>query len=151
MKKIFNFVLTGGPCGGKSTAINKIYQDLSERGYKVLIVPETATELINSGITVNFVGSVRFQEILFYKQLKKEAKDLTVQIEELNNPEYLASYARENYSYSKDGEYIIKLNNKEKEVKKVDKDIKVDYVVVGISIFVVVFFTSIILRGRKSK
>ena len=68
MKKIFNFVLTGGPCGGKSTAINKIYQDLSERGYKVLIVPETATELINSGITVNFVGSVRFQEILFYKQ-----------------------------------------------------------------------------------
>ena len=86
-----------------------------------------------------------------YKQLKKEAKDLTVQIEELNNPEYLASYARENYSYSKDGEYIIKLNNKEKEVKKVDKDIKVDYVVVGISIFVVVFFTSIILRGRKSK
>ena len=86
-----------------------------------------------------------------YKQLKKEAKDLTIQIEELNNPEYLASYARENYLYSKDGEYIIKLNNKEKEVKKVDKDIKVDYVVVGISIFVVIFFTSIILRGRKRK
>ena len=86
-----------------------------------------------------------------YKQLKKEAKDLTVQIEELNNPEYLASYARENYLYSKDGEYIIKLNSKEKEVKKVDKDIKVNYVVVGISIFVVIIFTSIMIRGRKSK
>ena len=72
MKKIFNFVLTGGPCGGKSTAINKIYQDLSERGYKVLIVPETATELISSGITVGLVGNIRFQELLFEKQLKKE-------------------------------------------------------------------------------
>ena len=86
-----------------------------------------------------------------YKELKEEAKELNIQIEELNNPEYLASYARENYSYSKDGEYIIKLNNKDKEIKKVDSDIKVNYVVVGASIFVVIIFTAIILRSKKSK
>lgn len=86
-----------------------------------------------------------------YKQLKKEARELNIQIEELNDPEYLASYARENYSYSKDGEYIIKLNDKDEEIKKVDSDIKINYVVVGLSIFVVIIFTSIVLRGKKSK
>lgn len=86
-----------------------------------------------------------------YKKLKKEAKELNIQIEELNNPEYLASYARENYSYSKAGEYIIKLNNKDKEIKKVDNDIEINYVVIGSSIIVVIIFTTIILRGKKSK
>ena len=84
-----------------------------------------------------------------YKNLKKEEKDLTVKIDQLNNPEYLASYARENYSYSKDGEYIIKLKDKDKKVKKVENDIKVNYVIIGLGIFVVVIFTSIIIRGGK--
>ena len=86
-----------------------------------------------------------------YKNLKREAKDLKVEIEELNNPEYLASYARENYSYSKDGEYIIKLNKKDKEIKEVKDDIKINYIVVGLSIFVIIVFMSIILRGKKKK
>ena len=81
--------------------------------------------------------------------LKKEEKDLNVQIEQLNDPEYLASYARENYSYSKDGEYIIKLKDKDKKIKKVESDIKVNYVIIGLGIFVVVIFTSVILRGGK--
>ena len=86
-----------------------------------------------------------------YKKLKKEAKELKVQIEELNNPEYLASYARKNYSYSKDGEYIIKLKDKEEDIKKIDSDIKINYVVVGISIFVIILFMVIILRSGKKK
>lgn len=122
MKKIFNFVLTGGPCGGKSTAINKIYQDLSERGYKVLIVPETATELINSGITVNFVGSVRFQEILFYKQLKKE--ELYRQVaSELKNDKVVILYDRglvDGRAYMTQNVYesiLKKFNTNEAEIK----------------------------------
>lgn len=43
-------VLTGGPCGGKTTAINEIQSIFEERGYKVIVVPEAATILINSGI-----------------------------------------------------------------------------------------------------
>ena len=86
-----------------------------------------------------------------YKKLKKNEKDLKVQIEQLNDPEYLASYARKNYSYSKDGEYIIKLNKKEKEIKKVNNNIQLNYIIIGLSIFVIIVFASVIFRGKKDK
>ena len=44
-------VLTGGPCAGKTTAQNWISNYFSKRGYTVLFVPETATELISNGVT----------------------------------------------------------------------------------------------------
>lgn len=43
-------VLTGGPCAGKTTSIQAIEKEFTEKGYQVLIVPEAATILINSGI-----------------------------------------------------------------------------------------------------
>ncbi len=42
--------LTGGPCGGKTTSIQTIEEEFKEKGYHVIIVPEAATILINSGI-----------------------------------------------------------------------------------------------------
>lgn len=42
---IQKIVLTGGPCAGKSTAMSWIQNSFTERGYKVLIVPETATDI----------------------------------------------------------------------------------------------------------
>jgi thymidylate kinase len=47
---ILKIALTGGPCGGKTTSIEKIEEEFSEKGYNILIVPEAATILINSGI-----------------------------------------------------------------------------------------------------
>ena len=64
MKKIFHLVLTGGPCAGKSTAITKVFDELTQKGYSVLIVPETATEIILSGVTPTLIGNVSFQEII---------------------------------------------------------------------------------------
>ena len=46
-----NIVLTGGPCGGKSTALADLKKCLAERGYKVFIIEESATKLISQGIT----------------------------------------------------------------------------------------------------
>ena len=46
MKTIKKIVITGGPCSGKSTMLNLIENTFKEKGYKVLIVSETATELI---------------------------------------------------------------------------------------------------------
>ena len=43
-------VLTGGPCAGKTTALTWINNYFSTRGYTVLFVPETATELISNGV-----------------------------------------------------------------------------------------------------
>lgn len=43
------------------------------------------------------------------KELKTEEDYLKNEIVKLKDPDYLARYARENYMYSKNGEYIIKV------------------------------------------
>lgn len=45
-------LLTGGPCAGKSTAIAAISQDLTQLGYKVLVVPEAATIIMKGGAMI---------------------------------------------------------------------------------------------------
>lgn len=53
-----------------------------------------------------------------YTELKKDEKELRTEIDRLQDPDYIARYARENYSYSKNGEYIIKLNEEDEEKKE---------------------------------
>ena len=48
--RIYRIVITGGPCAGKSSALEHIRQELSPLGWTVLVMSETATELISSGI-----------------------------------------------------------------------------------------------------
>ena len=43
------------------------------------------------------------------KELQKEEEELKADVERLQDPVYVARYAREKYLYSKDGEFIIKL------------------------------------------
>ena len=87
-----------------------------------------------------------------YKKLKKEAEQLEIEIDELNDPNYLAKYAREHYSYSKDGEYIIKLQDKEEQIEDIEEQINVKYIIVGIVIFMtIMFFIIIKISHRKNK
>ena len=72
MSDFKSIVITGGPCAGKTTGIVSIEENLSKLGYQVLIVPETASELILNGITPQNVGGLEFQYILFEKQLHKQ-------------------------------------------------------------------------------
>lgn len=46
---IKRIVLTGGPCGGKTTALEHIQQHFSKLGYKVFTVPEVPTLITASG------------------------------------------------------------------------------------------------------
>ena len=73
-KRIWNLVITGGPCSGKSSVLSKVKQELTNLGYYVLIIPETATELISNGISPfnNSLDLFTFQHLLFEKQLHKE-------------------------------------------------------------------------------
>ena len=65
--------LTGGPCGGKSTAMSILTQVLSTRGYKVIVCPESPTELILNGIVPDTeISMIDFQYINLSKQLRKE-------------------------------------------------------------------------------
>lgn len=50
MKKMVKIVVTGGPCGGKSTALARIKELAEGYGYRVLTVGESATELIGGGV-----------------------------------------------------------------------------------------------------
>jgi cell division protein DivIC len=86
-----------------------------------------------------------------YKKLKDDAEELKIQINQLHDPEYLAKYARENYSYSKEGEYIIKLNEKEEKIKKINHSINKEYIVLGLSGFIILIFIYIIGKGLRKK
>ena len=86
-----------------------------------------------------------------YVKLQKEADDLQIEINKLNNPEYLARYAREKYSYSKEGEYIIKLNNTKNELNVVKDNLNINYVVIVLSGVIFLIFIYIISRARKKE
>ena len=73
MPKITKIVLTGGPCAGKSTAMSWIQNAFTERGYTVLFVPETATELITGGVAPWTCGSnLDYQCCQMRLQIEKE-------------------------------------------------------------------------------
>ena len=56
-------------------------------------------------------------------ELKENADDLKNEIEKLKDPEYLARYARSEYSYSKSkGEYVIQINEDEENVIQITKE-----------------------------
>lgn len=72
-KKIVKIVLTGGPCAGKTTAMNWIQNNFQKQGYKVLFISETATELITSGLTPwEAKTNLDFQSSVLDLQLAKE-------------------------------------------------------------------------------
>lgn len=71
--EITKIVITGGPCGGKSKSLGRIKEVFSARGYTVLTIAETATELIRGGIAPWTCGtSADFQRMLFLLQIEKE-------------------------------------------------------------------------------
>lgn len=75
-KSITRIVLTGGPAAGKTTLISRILKEFrQEDGWKVITIPETATELI-SGFGIrpfgNCVSMEDFQYFVIADQLHKE-------------------------------------------------------------------------------
>lgn len=70
---IKKFVITGGPCGGKTTAIEWIKKHFGQKGYHSIVVPETATQLISSGVEPwKFEKGVDYQRLQMTLQLEKE-------------------------------------------------------------------------------
>ncbi|XP_018332814.2 TRPL translocation defect protein 14-like [Agrilus planipennis] len=49
-KKAYRLVLTGGPCGGKTTGQARLCTFFENMGWKVFRVPETATVLLSGGV-----------------------------------------------------------------------------------------------------
>ena len=72
-KSIHKIVLTGGPCSGKSTAMSWLQTEFAKKGYLVLFVPETASELIVGGVAPwNIDTNQDFETLILKHQLNKE-------------------------------------------------------------------------------
>ncbi len=70
IKKI---VISGGPCGGKSSAMKYIKESFSLLGYRVLFIHESASELISGGIAPWTCGtSDQYQLCQLRYQIEKE-------------------------------------------------------------------------------
>lgn len=50
----FKFVLTGGPCGGKTTSLARLSSYLRERGFEVMTAPEAFTILAGNGFRMDY-------------------------------------------------------------------------------------------------
>ena len=79
--KVYRIVLTGGSSGGKTSALSRIVSTFSSnslgkddaRGFTVLVVNESATELMTNGIRVgDSLDPVSYQRAIIATQLFKE-------------------------------------------------------------------------------
>lgn len=90
-----------------------------------------------------------------YIKQQEKSDYLKNEIIKLNDPEYLAKFARENYSYSKDGELIIKIDEKVDEEVNVEDNIQeknnewLIYGIIGLALLIFYLFIRM-LRKRDS-
>lgn len=90
-------------------------------------------------------------------ELKDKEVDLNQEISKLKDDDYLARYAREEYLYSKDGEYVIKIDDKkEQSTAEAKNEIKVpEYVIIISTLIVGALITGLTLlivkKGKKEK
>lgn len=57
-----------------------------------------------------------------YMNLQENEEELKTDIDKLQDPDYLARFARENYHYTKDDELVIQRNEPEEQKKKQEKE-----------------------------
>lgn len=81
--------------------------------------------------------------------LKKKEENLNSDIQKLKDPEYIAKYARETYMYSKDGEYIIKIDNDEGIEDKEDISFDYNYLIIGSCICLGLLFIYIVKKKNS--
>jgi len=102
------------------------------------------------GYTYNFL-SLRQEEAKLQEELthlQEEKANLKIEIQKLNDPEYVARYAKEKYLYSKDGEYVLKIDtNEKKEEENTPKNNTKIFVIGG---GCVIFLGFIIIMKKKS-
>lgn len=74
MKRIYHLAITGGPCAGKTEGIKELKNYLTKKGFRVLLIPEIATFIMENGIVPydNCVTQLEFQKIIFEEQLFQE-------------------------------------------------------------------------------
>lgn len=71
--KTIRIMLTGGPGGGKTTAVHILEKHFRLKGYCVLTVPEAATNILESGLHPGQeLSTEQFQELVMLEQIHNE-------------------------------------------------------------------------------
>ena len=81
--------------------------------------------------------------------LQNQEETLTTDIQKLKDPEYIAKYARENYMYSKDGEYVLKIEDEQKKEEKVEDSIDYKFLLTISSAGFLIIIIYIIKRKKQ--
>lgn len=74
-RRVYRIVLTGGPCGGKTTGQSRLCTFFENLGWKVFRVPETASILLSGGVKFSDLTSedaFQFQENLLKTMIQIE-------------------------------------------------------------------------------
>lgn len=99
--KITSVVISGGPCGGKTSGMSHSINEITEKvkGSKVFVIPESATQLFDAGINIgkNGISNLAFQDLIIKQQLHNEL---------------IVKSAIENLSKTKDIQHIIILHDR---------------------------------------
>ncbi|MEE2786496.1 MAG: ATP-binding protein [Myxococcota bacterium] len=74
-KMPFRIVITGGPCGGKTTCMARLVEEFTERGFRVYVIPEVPSILLGAGVDLGSLdrdGFLSFERNLIGLQLTME-------------------------------------------------------------------------------
>ena len=83
--------------------------------------------------------------------LQQNEEKLSTDIQKLKDPEYIARYARETYMYSKDGEYIIKIDDNKNIEEEQKEPIDYKYLIIISSLSLLIIILYIIKKTNKKK
>jgi len=61
---VYKIVLTGGPCGGKTTSLARLSPYLRERGFEVITCPEAFSLLVGNGMSFDYLSAVEGMDIV---------------------------------------------------------------------------------------
>ena len=116
----------------------------------VFIIVYCAFTLVTTGMDLYKLKTEEKELTEKLSTLKSDASDLKTEITKLQDKDYVARYARENYLYTKNGEYVIKTEEKTKEEKKETEqdETYIIYACTAIAIFIVLF---IIVKHHNRK
>jgi hypothetical protein len=84
---IHKIVLSGGPCAGKTTAADEIKRVFEKKGFKVMIVPEAAKILVESGAMILMDRLTADERIQFQTLIVKQVlhfEDYFVRLAEMS-------------------------------------------------------------------
>lgn len=101
---------------------NKRKRKAKKQAFRIVVFGSVC--LIIVGAILTTITTVWIEIFAKYKEkeeledkilaLKQQEEELSIDVERLQDPEYVARYLREKYFYSKNGEYIIRIPEQSK-------------------------------------